>query len=144
MRGLIGVRLRRRPGQWLRRERLRRCPAQHSDAAHNLAAIPVFFGLPAATLACNWRSWRTGRHRFGLYSASTALTMLATTARAGAGFGQSPRSMSPGCSSGRHHHRLHSPVRTSTSPPARHPHRRTTSALNQGTFPGPPRARTAA
>jgi hypothetical protein len=58
---------------------------------HNLAAVPVFVGLPAAALACAWRSWRAGQHRFGLYSAGTAVTMLTTMAMAGAGFGQSPR-----------------------------------------------------
>ena len=58
---------------------------------HNLAAVPVFAGLPAAALASGWRSWRAGEHRFGLYSAGTGVTMLATIALAGAGFGQSPR-----------------------------------------------------
>jgi Protein of unknown function (DUF998) len=59
--------------------------------AHNLAAVPVFAGLPAAALASGWRSWRAGRHRFGLYSVGTAVTMLTTIALAGAGFSQSPR-----------------------------------------------------
>jgi hypothetical protein len=59
--------------------------------AHNLAAVPVFVGLPAAALASGWRSWRAGQHRFGLYSAGTAVTMLMTMALAGAGFGQLPR-----------------------------------------------------
>lgn len=59
--------------------------------AHNLAAIPVFAGLPAAALASGWRSWRAGQRRFGLYGAGTAVTMLTTIALAGAGFGQSPR-----------------------------------------------------
>jgi hypothetical protein len=58
---------------------------------HNLAAVPVFLGLPAAALTCGWQSVRTGHRRFGLYCAATATTMLATTALAGAGFGQSPR-----------------------------------------------------
>jgi hypothetical protein len=62
-----------------------------AGTAHNLAALPVFFGLPAAALACGWRSWRVGQRRFGLYSAGTAVTMLGTMALAGAGFGQSPR-----------------------------------------------------
>ena len=62
-----------------------------AGTAHNLAAIPVFFGLPAAALACGWRSWRAGQRGFGLYSAGTAVTMLATLALASAGFGQSPR-----------------------------------------------------
>jgi len=59
--------------------------------AHTLAAVPVFAGLPAAALTCSWQSFRAGQHRFGLYSAATATTMLATAALAGAGFNQSPR-----------------------------------------------------
>ena len=51
----------------------------------------MFAGLPAAALASGWRSWQAGRHRFGIYSAGTAVTMLTTMALAGAGFGQSPR-----------------------------------------------------
>jgi len=64
--------------------------------AHNLAAVPVFVGLPAAALASGWRSCRAGRHRFGLYSAGTAVTMLTAMALAGAGFGQAPRLVSLG------------------------------------------------
>ena len=59
--------------------------------AHNLAAVPVFAGLPAAALASGRRSWRAGQHRLGVYSAGTAVTMLSTMALAGAGFGQSAR-----------------------------------------------------
>jgi Protein of unknown function (DUF998) len=59
--------------------------------AHNLAAVPVFFGLPAAALISSWRAWRTGQRGFALYSASTAVTMPAAMALAAAGFGQSPR-----------------------------------------------------
>jgi hypothetical protein len=62
-----------------------------TGTAHNLAAIPVFAGPPAAALACGWRSWRAGQQRFGPYSAGSAVTMLTTMAVAGAGFGQSPR-----------------------------------------------------
>jgi len=58
--------------------------------AHNLTAVPVFAGLPAAALASGWRSWRAGQRRFGLYSAATAVTMLSAMALAGAGFGQAP------------------------------------------------------
>ena len=58
---------------------------------HNLAAIPVFLGLPAAALACGWRSWLAGQNRFSLYSCGSAVTMLTTMVLAGAGFGQSPR-----------------------------------------------------
>lgn len=62
-----------------------------TGTAHNLAAVPVFVGLPAAALGCGWRSWRAGRRRFGLYSAGSAVTMLTTMVLAAAGFGQSPR-----------------------------------------------------
>jgi hypothetical protein len=58
---------------------------------HNLAAVPVFLGLPAAAFTSSWQSVRTGHRRFGLYCVATAMTMLATTALAGAGFGQAPR-----------------------------------------------------
>src|SRR4029077_7622385 len=67
-----------------------------TGTAHNLAAVPVFVGLPAAAPPCARRSWRAGQHRFGLYSAGTAVTMLAAMALAGAGFGQSPRLVSLG------------------------------------------------
>jgi hypothetical protein len=58
---------------------------------HNLAAVPVFLGLPASALTCSRQSIRVGHRGFGLYCAATATTMLATTALAGAGFNQSPR-----------------------------------------------------
>jgi hypothetical protein len=62
-----------------------------TGTAHNLAAIPVFLGLPAAALGCGWRSWRAGQRGFALYSAGTAIMMPTAMALAGAGFGQSPR-----------------------------------------------------
>jgi hypothetical protein len=58
---------------------------------HNLCGIPVFLGLPAAALTYGRGSWRSGQRRLGLCSAGTAITMLAATVLAGAGFGQSPR-----------------------------------------------------
>jgi len=58
---------------------------------HDLAAVPVFLGLPAAAFTCSWQSIRSGRRGFGMYCAATATTMLATMALAGAGFSQSPR-----------------------------------------------------
>ena len=58
---------------------------------HNLAAVPVFLGLPAAAFICGWQAIRVGHRGFALYCAATATTMLATTALAGAGFNQSPR-----------------------------------------------------
>jgi len=62
-----------------------------SGTAHNLAAIPVFLGLPAAAVVCGRRSWRAGQRGFGRYCAGTAAMMLTTTGLAGAGFSQSPR-----------------------------------------------------
>jgi hypothetical protein len=67
-----------------------------TGTAHNLAAIPVFLGLPAAALNSSWRSWRAGQHTFALYSAATAITMLTTTVLASAGFTQSPRFVNRG------------------------------------------------
>jgi Protein of unknown function (DUF998) len=58
---------------------------------HNLAAVPVFLGLPAAAFTSGWQSARAGHRGFGLYGAATATTMLGTMALAGAGFNQSPR-----------------------------------------------------
>ena len=58
---------------------------------HNLAAVPVFLGLPAAAITCSRQSIQAGHRGFALYCAATATTMLATTALAGAGFNQSPR-----------------------------------------------------
>jgi Protein of unknown function (DUF998) len=67
-----------------------RAPSR-TGTVHNLAAIPVFLGLPAAALCYRRRSFRTGRPGFGLYSAGTAVAMLATMALAAAGFGQAPQ-----------------------------------------------------
>lgn len=58
---------------------------------HNLSAVPVFLGLSAAALASGWRSRRSGQRGFGLYSAGTAVVMLAALILASAGFGQAPR-----------------------------------------------------
>jgi uncharacterized protein DUF998 len=62
-----------------------------TGVVHTLVAVPVFVGLPAAALTYAWRSARTRRRGFALYSAATAATMLAGAVLAGAGFDQSPR-----------------------------------------------------
>jgi hypothetical protein len=62
-----------------------------AGTVHNLAAIPVFLGLPAAAAGASWRSLRTGQRGWGLYCAGTAVTMPAAMALAAAGFSQSPR-----------------------------------------------------
>jgi Protein of unknown function (DUF998) len=64
--------------------------------AHNLTAIPVFLGLPAAALISSWRAWRACHRRFAGYSAGTGITMLATMTLAAAGFGQARRLVSVG------------------------------------------------
>ena len=69
-------------------------PGKFSRAgtAHNLAAVPFFFGLPAAAACYGWRSWRAGQPPgFAGYCAATAVTMPVAAALAGAGFGQSSR-----------------------------------------------------
>ena len=62
-----------------------------SMTRHGIAAIPVFFGLPAAALACAWRFRRAGHPRWALYSAGTAASVVVNLGLAGAGFGQAPR-----------------------------------------------------
>jgi Protein of unknown function (DUF998) len=62
-----------------------------TGTVHNLVAVPVFFGLPAAAFICARRPARIRNPGFALYSAATATTMLATSLLAGAGFSQSPR-----------------------------------------------------
>jgi len=59
---------------------------------HNLAAVPVFFGLPAAAVAYGWRSWRSGeRPGFAALCAATAVTMPVAMGLAAAGFSGSAR-----------------------------------------------------
>jgi len=58
---------------------------------HGIAGIPIFFGLPAAALACAWRFHRAGQPRWALYSAATAASTVVNLGLAGAGFNQAPR-----------------------------------------------------
>jgi Protein of unknown function (DUF998) len=69
---------------------LPRAPSR-AGTAHNLTAIPVFLGLPAAAAAASWHSFRTGQRRWGLYCAGTAITMPAAMVLAAAGLSQSSR-----------------------------------------------------
>jgi hypothetical protein len=55
---------------------------------HQLGAIPVFLGLPAAGLACAWRFGRAGHAQWSVYSAATAASVAANMSLAGAGFSQ--------------------------------------------------------
>jgi hypothetical protein len=66
--------------------------SSRAGAVHNLTAIPVFLGLPAAAACYGWRSWRAGQPPgFAIYCAATAVIMPVTVTLAGAGFGQSSR-----------------------------------------------------
>jgi hypothetical protein len=59
---------------------------------HNIAALPIFLGIPAAALACAWRFRRAGRRGWELYSAATGVSTLIGMTLFGAGFSQaSPR-----------------------------------------------------
>ena len=58
---------------------------------HTVAALPIFFGIPAAAFVCAWRFHRGGRPGWAAYSAATGASMLTTTGLAGAGFSQTPR-----------------------------------------------------
>jgi uncharacterized protein DUF998 len=64
--------------------------SSRTGTAHNLTAVPVFFGLSAAAACYGWRSWRAGQPPgFAIYCAATAVTVPVTSVLAGAGFGQS-------------------------------------------------------
>jgi hypothetical protein len=58
---------------------------------HTLAAVPIFLGIPAASLAAAWQAHRRGPQAWACYSAATGITVLATMGLAGAGFNQAPR-----------------------------------------------------
>jgi hypothetical protein len=61
-----------------------------SMTRHGIAAIPIFFGLPAAALTCAWRFRRAGHPRWALYCAATAASTIVNLGLAGAGFNQAP------------------------------------------------------
>ncbi len=58
---------------------------------HYVAAVPIFLGIPAGSLASSVRSLRKGERGWALYSAATGASTLVTTGMFGAGFSQSPR-----------------------------------------------------
>jgi hypothetical membrane protein len=45
---------------------------------HNIAAVPIFLGLPALCLVTAVLAWRAGNRGWAVYSTSTAVAMLAT------------------------------------------------------------------
>jgi hypothetical protein len=57
---------------------------------HDLFAIPVFLGLPAAALAYGWAFRRAGDRGWATYSTASGLGMLATFVLTSAAFAQAP------------------------------------------------------
>jgi hypothetical protein len=58
---------------------------------HNLCAIPIFIGVPAAALLDAGSAARRGEYRWAAYSAGSAVAMAGTCALFGAAFGGAPR-----------------------------------------------------
>lgn len=57
-----------------------------------MAAVPVFFGRPAAAAGYGWRNWRVGETPgFAVCCAATAVIMPVTMVLAAAGFESSSR-----------------------------------------------------
>ena len=65
-------------------------PIEHSTTGkmHDIAALPMFLGIPAGAFTCAWRFQRCGRRGWALYSGATGVLMLTTTGLFGAGFSQ--------------------------------------------------------
>jgi hypothetical protein len=65
-------------------------PIEHTTTGkrHDFAALPIFVGIPAGTLACAWRFQQCGRRGWAVYSGATSVVMVATTGLFGAGFSQ--------------------------------------------------------
>jgi hypothetical protein len=65
-------------------------PTEHTATAkiHNIAALPIFLGIPAGALICAWRFQRCDRRGWALYSGATGVLMATTTGLFGAGFSQ--------------------------------------------------------
>lgn len=62
-----------------------------SGTLHNLCAIPIFVGIPAAALICAASGARSGEYRWAAYSAGSAAVMTGSFVLFGAAFGGAPR-----------------------------------------------------
>ena len=62
-----------------------------SGKLHNLCALPIFAGIPAAALTCATSAARRGEYRWASYSASSAIAMMSAFVLFGAAFGGAPR-----------------------------------------------------
>jgi hypothetical protein len=65
---------------------------------HNLFAIPIFVGIPAAAVLSARSFAKSGASAWALYSRASALLMATTVVLSGAAFGQT-RGWSPGADS---------------------------------------------
>ena len=66
---------------------------EHSStetALHDLFALPVFLGLPAAALVYGWAFRRAGERGWAAYSTASGLAMIPAFVLASAGFAQVP------------------------------------------------------
>lgn len=71
-------------------EATRGSPRTRAGDLHNLCAIPIFVGIPAAALACAGSAVRAGKHGWAAYSAASALLMAGSFVLMGAAFAGEP------------------------------------------------------
>jgi hypothetical protein len=62
-----------------------------SGRLHNLCAVPIFAGIPAAALTCAVSGARRREYRWASYSAGSAIVMTGAFGLFGAAFGGAPR-----------------------------------------------------
>jgi hypothetical protein len=62
-----------------------------SGTLHNLCALPIFAGIPAAALTCAASAARRAEYRWASYSAGSAIAMTSACGLFGAAFGGAPR-----------------------------------------------------
>jgi hypothetical protein len=62
-----------------------------SGTLHNLCALPIFAGIPAAALTCATSAARRGECRWASYSAGSAMAMTSALVLFGAAFGGASR-----------------------------------------------------
>jgi uncharacterized protein DUF998 len=62
-----------------------------SGTLHNLCALPIFVGIPAAALTYAASAARRGEYRWASYSAGSAIAMTSAFGLFGAAFGGAPR-----------------------------------------------------
>lgn len=71
-------------------------PPTHTGVLHNLCAIPIFAGIPAAALLSAGSAIRTGYTAWAIYSCATAAVMAGTAALFGQAFAQKPSLVASG------------------------------------------------